>query len=71
MAETPWARVRGLGGQDALVAYLAARIEIEHRLRATIPVTWTELQSPAGGSADWVGFYADLAALVDRLVHPG
>lgn len=68
VADTPWARSRGLSEDDAGLAFLGERLALEDELRTLLPVTWVDVPSPAGGSGAWHELDAALAAIADQLV---
>jgi hypothetical protein len=68
VAGTPWARSRGLGEDEAGLAFLRERLAMEDELRSLLPVTWMDVPSPAGGPDGWTALDAALAGIADRLV---
>lgn len=71
MATTPWARSRGLVGDEAMYAYQRERIALEDRLRPRLDVAWIDLPTaPGGRGTTWAQFEGQLVAVVDRLTPP-
>lgn len=71
VADTPWARARGLTAPGALLAYLAHRQALEAELLPRLPLEWVDLASPAGTGAAWAPFEEQLVGIVADLLPPG
>lgn len=69
VADTPWARSRGLSDAAAGLAFLRERLALEDELRTLLPVTWLDVPSPAGGSGSWVELDSALTAIAGQLIE--
>lgn len=70
VADTPWARARGLSAPGALLAYLTARQHVEAEVLPRLPLKWVDVQSPAGTSAPWQLLEERVAAALGGLARP-